>query len=149
MEKLLKLNIKITFLIFVVIDLLCVGIGMGVPFFCIMFGFVVGWYITKRATMLTVSLKEVFRKVLAQALITSLFTFAVMGVIWGPTIRMLFDPAADFKNFGIPLILYDPKISFVGWLVLMIFVSPFLQLLTTIFTSYLTLLNWFKKDLRK
>jgi hypothetical protein len=123
--------------------------GMGVPFFCIMFGFVVGWYITKRATMLTVSLKEVFRKVLAQALITSLFTFAVMGIIWGPTIRMLFDPAADFKNFGIPLILYDPKISFVGWLVLMIFVSPFLQLLTTIFTSYLTLLNWFKKDLRK
>lgn len=149
MEKLLKLNIKIIFLIFVVLDLLCVGIGMGVPFFCILFGFVVGWYITKRATMLTVSLKEVFRKVLAQALITSLFTLVVMGIIWGPTIRMFFDPAADFKNFGIPLILYDPEISFVGWLVLMIFISPFLQLLTTIFTSYLTLLNRFKKDLRK
>jgi len=96
--------------------------------------------------MLTISLKEVFRKVLAQALITSLFTFAVMGIIWGLTIRMLFDPAADFKNFGIPLILYDPKISFVGWLVLMIFISPFLQLLTTILTSYITLLNRFKDD---
>ena len=149
MDKILRINTKFAFLLFCILDLLCVGMGMGVPFFCIMFGFVVGWYITKRATMLTVSLKEVFRKVLAQALITSLFTFAVMGIIWGPTIRMLFDPAADFKNFGIPLILYDPKISFVGWLVLMIFISPFLQLLTTIFTSYLTLLNWFKKDLRK
>ncbi len=67
-----------------------------------------------------------------------------MIIIWGPTMAMLFDPYADFENFGIPLILYDPKISFVGWQVLMILISPFLQLLTTIFASYLTLLIWFR-----
>ena len=55
---------------------------------------------------------------------------------------MLGDPTADFANFGIPMILYDPKISFVGWLILMIFISPFLQLLTTLFSSHLTLLVW-------
>jgi hypothetical protein len=65
-----------------------------------------------------------------------------MSIIWGNTISMLFNPSADFKNFGIPLILYDPKLSFMGWLILMILISPFLQLLTTIFTAYLTLLRW-------
>jgi hypothetical protein len=38
------------------------------------------------------------------------------------------------------MILYDPKASFIGWLVPMIFISPFLQLLTTVFGSYMTLL---------
>jgi hypothetical protein len=38
------------------------------------------------------------------------------------------------------MILYDPTASFVGWLVLMIAVSPFLQLLTTVFGSHLTLM---------
>ena len=47
---------------------------------------------------------------------------------------------------GHPFILYDPKISFIGWLVLMMFISPFLQLLTTIFGSYLTLLRWLKSN---
>jgi hypothetical protein len=69
-----------------------------------------------------------------------------MGAIWGRTIPMLFDPTADFQNFGHPFILYDPKLSFIGWLVLMIFISPFLQLLTTIFGSYLTLLLQLKSD---
>jgi hypothetical protein len=52
---------------------------------------------------------------------------------------MLLDSATDYENLGIPMILYEPKISFIGWLVLMIAISPFLQLLTTVFTSYLTL----------
>jgi phosphatidylglycerophosphate synthase len=46
---------------------------------------------------------------------------------------MLFDPMADFVNFGIPMILYQPKASFIGWVVLMIFISPFLQFLMTLF----------------
>jgi len=66
-------------------------------------------------------------------------------VIWGSVAPMLFDPAADFVNFGIPMILYEPKVSFIGWLVLMIFISPFLQLLTTLFASHLTLLYWFTR----
>ena len=57
---------------------------------------------------------------------------------------MLFDPGAEFQNFGHPFIPYNPKISFIGWVVLMILISTFLQLLTTIFGSYLTLLRWSK-----
>lgn len=135
---------KVAFVVFVLIDLLCVGMGMGVPFLCILFGFPTGWYITRRLATTAESVKDILEKGFIYAIITSLFTFVVMGALWGPTISMLFDPHADFQNFGIPLILYDPKISFIGWLVLMIFISPFLQLLTTIFASHLTLLIWFR-----
>jgi len=69
-----------------------------------------------------------------------------MTVICGTCISLLFDPITDLANFGIPLILYDPKASFIGWLILMIAVSPFLQLLTTLFGSHLTLLNWLQSD---
>jgi len=145
MDRFFTLNAKIALIVFIVIDLLCVGIGMGVPIMCILFGFPLGWYIARRAIIITDSLKDAFKKILIYTIITSGFTFIVMCVIWGPTISMLFDPDADLKNFGIPLILYDPKISFIGWQVLMIFISPFLQLLTMIFTSYLTLLSRFKE----
>lgn len=146
MDRVLGLNTRVAFAIFVIVDLLCVGMGMGVPFFCILFGFLVGWYITKRETIATSNVKSILWRVFLYAIVTSTFTFVVMSVIWGSTIPMLFDPSADFQNFGHPFILYDPKVSFVGWLVLMILISPFLQLLTTIFGSYLTLLRWLKSD---
>ena len=144
MDRILKLNFKIVLVIFIIIDLVCVGMGMGVPIFCILFGFPVGWYITRRLVMAAESTKDILEKGFIYAIITSIFTFVVMGIIWGSTVPMLFNPNTDFQNLGIPLILYDPKISFIGWLVLMIFISPFLQLLTTIFASYLTLLIWFR-----
>lgn len=50
---------------------------------------------------------------------------------------LLFNPNTDYVNLGIPLILYDPKLSLIGWLILMIFVSPALQLLTTIFAAHI------------
>ena len=146
MHRVFTLNTKIAFAIFIISDLVCVGMGMGVPIFCIGFGFPLGWYIAKRVTVTTAKVKDVFRTVLLYAIATSAFTFVVMSVLWGPTIPMLLDPNSDFANFGIPLILYDPKISFIGWLVLMILISPFLQLLTTLFASYLTLLGWLKED---
>jgi len=37
------------------------------------------------------------------------------------------------------MILYEPKASFIAWLVLMIFISPFLQLLATVFGGYMAL----------
>ena len=148
MDKIFKLNIKITLLIFAFLDLFCVGMGMGVPFFCILFGFLIGWYTARRLTLYNENLKDILKKVFNYAIITSLFTLVVMAILWGPTIKLLFDTGYDFKNFGIPLILFEPKVSFIGWLVLMIFISPFLQLLTTIFAAYLTLLNWYKEDRR-
>ena len=148
MDRILRLNTKTAFAIFVIVDLVCVGIGMGVPIFCILFGFFVGWYIAKRATIATANLRDVLERVFVHAIVTSAFTFVVMSAIWGRTIVMLFDPRADFQNFGHPFILYDPKLSFMGWLVLMIAISPFLQLLTTVFGSYLTLLGWLKSNRR-
>ena len=117
---------------------------MGVPIFCILFGFLVGWFVVKYITVTTSSVPQVFRKVLRYALLTSAVTLIWMLAIWGPTIAMLFDPGRDLANFGIPMILYKPLASVIGWIVLMILISPFLQLLTTIFGSYLALLGWVK-----
>ena len=40
-----KINLKIAFIIYFLLDTLLVGIGMGVPIFSILMGFPVGWYI--------------------------------------------------------------------------------------------------------
>jgi hypothetical protein len=138
----LTLNKCAAFAIFVFLDALCVGMGMGVPIFCIALGFPVGCYIAARAARSTSDLGEVLKRTLLQATVTSAVTFAMMSLIWGSVTPMLLDPAADLANFGIPMILYDPRASFVGWLALMIFISPFLELLTTLFASHLTLLVW-------
>jgi hypothetical protein len=103
-------------------------------------GFLVGCYIAARSIRSTANLSDALGKIFVQVVVTSAVTFVWMAVLWGSVVPMLFDPGADFVNFGIPMILYDPKVSFIGWLVLMIFISPFLQLLTTLFSSYLTLL---------
>jgi len=144
MNKML-INRKTAFVIYIIIDTIFVGMGMGVPFFCILFGFPVGWYLAKRLTLNEKDLSTFSNEILKYALYTSLFTFILMLVIWGPVSTMLLDQNADFARFGIPLILYDPKISFVGWIILMIFISPFLQLLTTVFAANVTLWRLSKK----
>jgi len=140
MNRILTVKAWVAFAVFVFADMTCVGMGMGVPIFCIGFGFLVGWYIAARAIRSASEMSEALGRIFVQAVVTSAVTFVQMAIIWGNVARMLFDPAADFANFGIPMILYDPKVSFVGWLVLMIFISPFLQLLTTLFSCYLTIL---------
>ena len=140
MRKVFALKIGWALAIFVFLDLACVGLGMGVPILCILLGLPVGWYIARRVTTRTLRVGQMLGKVLAGAALTSAFTFVMMGLLWGRCVVMLFDPSADLANFGIPLILYEPKASFIGWLVLMIIISPFLQLLMTLFGSHLTLL---------
>jgi hypothetical protein len=120
--------------------------GMGVPIFCILFGFVVGWFLVRYVTATTVGMRRVLTKVLLYGAVTAAYTCLLMALIWGGSVSMLFDAGADFVNFGMPLILYEPKISFIGWLVLMIGISPFLQLLATVFGAYLTLLRWLRRD---
>lgn len=139
------MNKKIIIVVYVFLDLIFVGIGMGVPFFCILFGLPVGWYLSKRLTLSKKDLGNILNEILKYALYTSLFTFILMLGVWVPVSTMLLDPGADFANFGIPMILYDSKISFIGWIFLMIFISPFLQLLTTIFASNVTLWRLSKK----
>jgi len=134
------------FTLFIILDTILIGMGMGVPIFPILFGFFVGWFIVKYITARTSSVPQVFRKVLLYALLTSSVTLFWMVVIWGPTMRLLYDPGRDIANFGIPMILYEPLASFIGWIVLMILVSPFLQFLTTLFGSYLAQLRWLNKQ---
>ncbi|MGA9398377.1 MAG: hypothetical protein WBV22_08985 [Anaerolineaceae bacterium] len=131
--------------LFILLDIICIGMGMGVPFFCILLGLPVGWIIVKYITARTIQMKEIFRKVLLYSAVTAAVTLLGMCLIWLPISTMLFDPGNDLSTTGVPLILYEPRASFIGWLVLMIVISPVLQLLTTLFSSYLTLLSWLGK----
>lgn len=145
MNKLLKMSKKKIFVIYIIFDMFFVGMGMGVPFFCILLGFPVGWYIGKKSALRENNLSTILNEILKYAAYTTLFTFILMLCIWVPLSTMLLNPSADFLNTGIPMILYDPKISFIGWIILMIFISPFLQLLVTVFASNVALWRLFKK----
>lgn len=76
MDRIFKIDIKIVFIIFVILDIFCVGLGMRVPFFCILFGFPIGWYSVKR---IIVNLNQgkinfILKKTLHYAPIISIFT---------------------------------------------------------------------------
>jgi hypothetical protein len=139
MKKLLQLNAKTVVALYIVIDIICAGAGMGVPFFCIVLGFPLGWYIAKRIFILTGHSASTNSRILKYSFLAAAFTFLMMLIIWGGATTRLFDPSFEIKNFGHPYILYDPEISFYGWLVLMILISPFLQLLATIFAAFVFL----------
>jgi hypothetical protein len=89
-------------------------------------------------------LQQVFSKVLKYAILTASITLVGMLLLWGPFASYLFDPAKDLAQTGIPMILYEPRASLIGWIVLMVLISPFLQLLTTLFSAYLTIFAGFK-----
>ena len=144
MKKFLTLNTKQTILLFLLADTLCLGAGMGVPIFCILFGFPLGWYIAKRVSLSENTPRLVHAAILKISLLTTAYTFFMLVVIWSAAIFINIHTASDIQNFGQPFLLYDPVVSFYGWLVLMVLVSPFLQLLTTIFAAFVALLsdNW-------
>ena len=141
MEKLIKLNTKVVIILYILSDIICAGAGMGVPIFCILLGFPLGWYITKRVTASTEQLYQKYYKIFKFSLLAAIFTMIVMLIVWGSSILINIDSSSDIQNFGHPYILYDPKTSFIGWLILMIIISPFLQLLTTIFGAFITLMR--------
>ena len=128
-------------LLLVVLETLCVGLGMGVPVFAILLGFPVGWWLGRRATLERATSAMSLRDVLVRALVPSAITLAYMVVIWGPQLLRLRDPAFDVATWGIPLWLYTPMASFVGWMALMVVVSPVLQLLTTVFGAYVAMMG--------
>lgn len=144
MDKKIELNAKVIF-IFILIDLICVGAGMGVPIFCIFLGFPLGWYLTRRVSASSEQLYQKYNKIFRLSLLASLFTFFLMLIVWVCAILINIHSADDIKNFGHPYILFDPEASFIGWLILMIIISPFLQLLTTIFAAFITLIRNEKK----
>lgn len=146
MHKIFSVKIGWALAIFAFLDIICIGLGMGVPIFCILFGLPVGWYFARRISTRSFDTRRILSEMLKTAALTSAFTFVGMVVLWGRCIVMLFNPAADLVNFGFPQILYEPLASFIGWLVLMILISPFLQFLMTLFGSHLTLLWWLSRS---
>lgn len=135
--------------LFCFLDLVAVGAGMGIPVFAIFLGAVVGWFAPSILSSHALNLRRLLKMCLITACLTSGFTLVLMVIIWGPISRMLLDPAADFANFGIPLILFDPKASFIGWIVLMVVISPVLQLLATTFASFVRLVWQLPTSLRE
>lgn len=145
MTRIFKIKPWWAYIIFIILDTICVGMGMGVPIFCILFGFVVGWYIARAVIVRTEIAEEMIYAFLPYAIATAGYTFVLMVMIWGRWMATLFDPSTDYANIGIPMILFEPKASFIGWQLLMICISPFLQVLTTLFGSHIILLGWLKK----
>lgn len=83
MNKISKINAKTTFVAYIVLDTLFVGIGMGVPFFCILLGFPVGWYTAKRLASQKLQINSILSNILKYATLTSTITLAWMLIIWG------------------------------------------------------------------
>jgi hypothetical protein len=146
MRNLRKLNSKTVIVLYILIDIIFMGMGMGVPIFCILLGFPLGWYITQRVSASTEQLYQKYYKIFKLSLFAAIFTIIVMLIVWGGAILIHIHSSSDIQNFGHPYILYDPKTSFIGWLILMIIISPFLQLLTTIFSVFITLIRNEKKS---
>jgi len=142
LKKIIVLKPLWVLALFILIDVICVGMGMGVPFFCILLGIPVGWFLVLYVTARTNNVREVLWKVLIYAAIAAGITIVGMLIIWIPFGALLFEPGNDLSTAGVPLILYQPRASLIGWLALMIIVSPVMQLLTTLFGAYLTLLGW-------
>ena len=140
MNKLFLMKISWAIIIYGILDGICVGLGMGIPFFCILLGLPVGWYLARRFLIKENEPRILLRKILIWSALTAVFTLLFMAVIWLPSIRMLFDPVVIEKlaNYGIPMILYEPLPSYIGWMALMILVSPFMQFLLSLFAAILT-----------
>ena len=145
MKKIFTIHFALVWLVYIFLDFICTGLCMGVPIFCIMLGFPTGWYISKRYSVIIDNKNDIIKKSFIAAIASISVTFILMLLIWGPSVVWVFDPQADFQNYGHPFFLYDPYISFIGWLILMMVVSPFLQLLTTIFAAYVTLMKVYTK----
>lgn len=118
------------------VDVLAVGFGMGVPIFAIAWGVPVGWWAARSAGLFQRREPARFRKAFLGSAAIAGLTFAMMVVIWGPQVSKLFDPAFNAEDWGIPLVLYTSTASFVGWLALMIVISPVLQLMSSLCTAY-------------
>jgi|WetSurMetagenome_2_1015567.scaffolds.fasta_scaffold102176_3 hypothetical protein len=141
-----KLSLKSSFILYIIIDVVCTGMGMGVPVFNIALGFPAGWFIIRKFSADLKGMNYILQKLLAGAFLTSCVTLVGMILIWGWSIGILFGSDAEIVNFGLPMIMYTPRASLIGWLILMIVISPFLQLLTTLFAGNLTLVIINKKN---
>jgi len=111
------------------LNVFLIGLGMGVPILAIALGIPVGWHLGRRASDVSREwLGGVTRRAAALAGVSAL----VLLVVWGPHIPTVLAPGFDAAAWGIPLILYTSRASGIGWMALMIVVSPLLQAALTV-----------------
>jgi hypothetical protein len=137
------------YLISVLINGVLVGAGMGVPIFCILmgapYGFLVAGKILKKEWR-THRHYHFYSGILKASAILAVTTFIFMLIIWTPWVVRSFDPGFDYKNTGMPLILYTLKPSFWGWITLMIIISPVLQFMTSVSAGVASVYVFLKKQ---
>ena len=127
--------------LYALLDLFCAALGMGVPVLCIALGLPTGWRIARVLRLADRPVAEALARVLVWAALTSGFTLVMMAVLWGRSLPLLFDRTFDLANFGMPLILFEPRPSFIAWIGLMVVVSPALQFLVTVFGAHVALMR--------
>lgn len=126
------------------IDALTIGLGMGVPFFAVLFGLPVGWYYggvairgqgsqrkTPPSEVLMLPLGTLRRPV-GQAASLGLVTMFALAVIWLPQLTVVLDATQNASDWGIPLILFGSQASKIAWIVLMVVISPLLQFMAAV-----------------
>lgn len=128
------------FISYAVMDLLLAGLGFGTPVFCIVFGFGVGWFAALRAEFFVPDLRGAMMRALRYAFLTSGVTMVLMATIWGKHVPHVLNPRVNPGAMGLPLNLYDSRLSLVGWLMLMVITGPAVQVLMTALGSYITFL---------
>jgi hypothetical protein len=123
------------YIIWILINGVLVGTGMGVPIFCILmaapYGIMVVSKIFKKELHTHIH-QHFYLGILKASAILALSTFIFMVIIWLPWVVKSLAPGFDYKNTGMPLILYTLKASFWGWITLMIVISPILQFMTSV-----------------
>lgn len=119
------------FFIYIFISLIATGLGMGIPFLNILLGLPVGFYIARYKLKEQGDFSTITRKSLKYSFITIIITLLLMSFIWLPPLTLIADPNFNLTDFGMPLILFDPLLSFIGWMILMVIFAPFLQFLLT------------------
>ncbi|PKQ15778.1 MAG: hypothetical protein CVT67_07955 [Actinobacteria bacterium HGW-Actinobacteria-7] len=126
-----RLDRRALWVVLALVDLVAVGAGMGVPLFAILWGFPVGWWLARSRGL---------HEALGGGALLAGLTAAVMLALWGPQLRFLADPGFDAKAWGIPLVLYTSRASFIGWEILMMVISPVLQFMASATAAALTVL---------
>lgn len=142
-------RVNLPYIVIGLLDVFAIGLGMGVPVLALVYGAGVGWWLVRRGPQVlpealpaldgTSIPRAVLRTLLARSAALASVSFVVLLAVWGPSIPLAFDPAFDTAASGIPLILYTPHASMIGWLVLMIVVSPVLQFAITVASGALAL----------
>lgn len=130
----------------VVLEIVTVGAGMGVPLFAILLGFAIGWWLGRRVLREHAPDARALRGLLSAAVVPTLFTLGLMVVIWLPQIRLLYEWNFDVRKWGIPLLLFEPVPSFWAWMALMVVISPVLQWMAVVVGGVLRMAGQAKPD---